>query len=288
VHPSQLGRGLELLDSLTFADNGYRWPVSGAPADLSALTAAQCRDWYASRYTPDRAVIVIAGPSAHADNLRLVERYFGHIKGGRPAARTAAAGGRGGAGPVKGTLESGSAQFPLLLVGYRTPPDSSADGPVMDVIARLLAGGTTSLLGNALVDGDRLAFFAGATNTARRSDGLFYALAGLRAGADRDSLESVLGATIEGVADRAWSDDDLARAQSQLETQFWFGLDTVQDRASALGSATLVDGDPDAFARRLARWRAVKKEDVMRVAHAYLNPSHRATVWVVAPARSGS
>lgn len=287
VESSPLGRGLELLDSLTFAGRPGTWPVTGAPADLAALTLAQCRDWYATRYTPDKAIVVIAGPATHEANLRLVERWFGKLKPGKPAPAPAA-GESAQDGPRQGTVTTYDAQFPLLLVGYRTPPEASADGPVMDVIARLLAGGSASRLNGAVVDGNRSAFFAGATNTGRKDEGLFYALAGLRAGSDRDSLAGALTATIERLADAPLSDDDLARAQAQLETQYWFGLDQVQDRASAVAAATLVDGDPQALARRIERWRAVKKDDVARVARAWLNASNRVSVWVVAPTRSGS
>jgi len=265
--------------------------VTGAPQDLSALTLAQCKDWYATRYTPDKAIIVIAGPTTHADNLRLVDRWFGKLKAGRPVAHAAPAqpaSESASSGPRAGTFDLMDAQFPLLIVGYRMPPDTSPDAPVFDVIARLLACGSASRLNTALVDGSRSAFFAGATSAPRKGDGLFYAVAGLHTGSDRDSLEHGLAGTIEGLANAAVSDDDLARAQTQLETQYWFGLDQVQDRASAVATATLVDGDPLALAGRVERWRAVKRDDVARVARTWLNPSNRVTVWVAAPPRSGS
>jgi len=286
VDGSPAARGLELLTSLAYDSSPYRWPTLGWPQDVTALTLEDVKDYYATHYTPDKALVVIAGPTTHAANVRLVEKWFGGLKAG-PKAPRVAEDERPQFGQRQGTLEA-ETPVPILLLGYKSPADSSADGPVMDVIARIVSGGPASRLSKNLVEGAQSAYFATAFQAGRKDVGLFYAAAGLKSGHERDSLAAGLENVLESLAHDPVSEDELARAQNQLETQFWFGLDTMQDRASAIAGATLIDGDPAALARRIGRWRAVTSADVLRVARAYFRPQHRTLVWVQQPSRSGS
>lgn len=286
VEGSPIAAGLELLSTLAYDSNPYRWPSTGWPQDVDAITLDEMKQWYAQRSTPDKAIVVIAGPTTHEANVRLVERWFGALKPGQPAPRVGTDE-RPQDGERRGTL-SMDTSFPLLLVGYKTPPDTSADAPVFDVMARILSGGASGRLTQALVKGNQSALFAAATHTGRKDVGLFYVAAGLRAGRERDSLEAGITRAIDALAADPAGDDELLRAQNQLATQYWFGLDRVQDRASAVAEATLTDGDPGALARRVGRWQAVTGADVLRVARQYLRPQNRTVVWVQSSSRSGS
>ena len=98
-----------------------------------------------------------------------------------------------------------------------------------------------------------------------------------------------IGTANPGLSPAGWvRAEELSRVQNQLEAQFVFGLEQVQDRAVSVGNATIIDGDPKAAARRLDRWRAVTASDIQRVARAYLVPENRCRVWVVPAPRRAS
>jgi hypothetical protein len=67
-----------------------------------------------------------------------------------------------------------------------------------------------------------------------------------------------------------------------------FGLEQVQDRATNVGIATLIGGDPQRAAQRVARSRAGTRQDIRRVAALYLVPANRTRVWVVPAPRRDS
>jgi zinc protease len=179
-------------------------------------------------------------------------------------------------------------QLPILLGGYKVPPDSSADAPVIDVIANLLSNGESSRLYRKLVYEDQSALFAAGLAFPRKDAGLFYAFCAAKPGRDRDSLETTFFHEFERLGKELVDADELARVQNQLEAQFVFNLEQVQNRATGVGNATLITGDPNGAARRLARWRAVTAEDVRRVAATYLVPANRSRVWVVQTPRKSS
>ena len=280
-----IGRATELLTAMAYGSSPYGWPTAGWMKDVDAITLADLEDYYAIHYAPDKAVVIIAGPTSHAANRKLIEKYFGGLKPGRPAPPVAT-GDQRQSGPRDSTVQA-EVQLPLLLGGYKVPPDSSPDAPVIDVIANLLATGESSRLHRKLVDEDQSALYAAGLALGRKDAGLFYAICAARPGHDRDSLETAFFHEFERLATEEVTAEELARVQNQLEAEFVFGLEQIQDRAAAVGAAALITGDPKAAARRVERWRAVTRDDIRRVAAHYLVPSNRTRVWVVpAPRRS--
>ena len=76
--------------------------------------------------------------------------------------------------------------------------------------------------------------------------------------------------------------------KNQLEAQFVFSLEQIQDRATAVGNAALLERDPASAARRIERLRAVDAEAIRRVAAKYLTRQNRTVVWVIPAPRSAS
>jgi zinc protease len=279
-----LGRAVELLTTLAYDASPYQWPTVGWMSDLDAITLEDAKDYYAIHYAPDKAVVVIAGPTPHADNVKLVQKYFGKLKPGKPSPRVPA-GEVTQRGERRAELKI-DVQLPILLAGYKVRPDSSAESTTLEVLNALLSTGQSSRLYRRLVYDEQTALFAGGLALGRKDIGLFYVFAAVKPGASRDSVEAQLFGEIERLATEPVSAEELARAKRQLEAQFVNGLELVQDRATVVGNAALVTGDPRAAATRLERLQAVTAEDVQRVAQTRLAPANRSLVWVLP--RSGS
>jgi zinc protease len=283
---SPLGRALELLTATAYDSNPYHWPTVGWMHDLDAITLEDCKDYYAIHYAPDKALVLIAGPTTHADNLKLVEKYFAKLKPGRPAPRVAT-----GEVTQRGERRSElriDVQLPILLAGFKVRPDSSSDTAALEVLSTLLSTGQSSRVYKKMIYEKQSALFAGGLALGRKDIGLFYVFAAAKPGVSRDSVEAQLFGELERLATETVSEKELARAKTQLEAQFVNGLETVQDRANVVGIAALVTGDAKAAAGRLARLQAVTAEDVQRVAQARLSPANRTLVWVLPRTGSGS
>jgi zinc protease len=286
VDSAPIGSALELLTAVAYDSSPYGWPTVGWMRDLDAITLDDCKEYYGIHYAPDKAVVIIAGPTTHEANMKLVEKYFKGIKPGPPAPRVLL-GEEPQRGERRATLET-EVQVPFLVAGYKVPPAADADSPVIEVIANLLSTGQSSRLYRKLVYEDESALVAAGVALPRKDVGLFYAFAALKPGSDRDTLEAAFFAEVDRLTREAVTDAELAKVKNQIEAQFVFGLGPIEDRATAVGNAALVSGDPAAVAQRIERLRAVSKEDILRVAARYLIQDNRTVVWVLPVSRSAS
>ncbi len=78
------GTMLEKLQELVFpADHPFQHSLIGSMEDLSAASLDDVAGFFATYYTPDNAVLSIAGDVDRAEARRLVEGYFGSIPRGK-------------------------------------------------------------------------------------------------------------------------------------------------------------------------------------------------------------
>src|SRR5260370_20638500 len=79
------GTAFERLLNLSYdPDYSYHWPTIGSMEDLAAASLDDIREFFATWYRPDNAVLTLVG-DFHPDEAReLIERYFSNIPSGGP------------------------------------------------------------------------------------------------------------------------------------------------------------------------------------------------------------
>ena len=270
-----VGQGLRALYALAWAGHPYRWPASGLTGDLPRITLADCIAFHRERYGPGNALVTVVGRFDPAVAEASVRRAFSGVarRPSLPTApvATAAAGGR--------ARRNSEAQVPLVFAGWRTPPDSSADGAALEVLARALGSGHR--LERELVQKQRLCLLTQGDLDSRREGGLLFAIAAARPGADTAAVESALLNEVEKLAGEPLQPEELEGAKRQAEAELLMGWQTTRGFAQSLGAARLLDGDVTILERRLAQLRALSAEDVSRVAARVLTPRNRALVWLM-------
>ena len=279
VDSQPIGQAIEEMTALAFEKHPYHWPTLGWPADLDSISLADVKDYYAIHYAPDKATLVVCGPVTHDQVMKVAKKYFGSLKPGRPSPPV------GPAEPVQDaerrSVKEAIVQLPILIAGYKVPPDSSTDTPVLEVANRILSQGESSRIYKKLVYEDQSALFAGGFTLGRKNPGLFYAFAAVKPGKDRQTVESTLFSVIDELGKNGPTVDELTKAKNQAESELVFGLESVEDRASAVGQAALITGNADAASHRIDEVRKVTADDVRRVVAEYLQPKGRTVVWLV-------
>ena len=92
------GRAFDrLLQAMYPYSHPYRWSTIGSMEDLQAAKLEDIKEWYATYYGPNNAVLALAGDITLEQAKTLVTKYFGGIAPGKPVARQLNAAGRLGA-----------------------------------------------------------------------------------------------------------------------------------------------------------------------------------------------
>ena len=288
-----IGFAVDRFHARMFASTPYAWTPAGAIEDLDRVTLADLQAFYRERYAPNNAVLVVAGAVTLEEVLELARGHFGSIPPRpvppRPAVAFQAP--RAGGSGARVTVERLELplQLPGLIGGYAIPGARHPDRHALEVAAQVLAGGQASRLHRRLVRERRLAVFTEAASVTYQHAGAFFVLAFyLPGGPDGSAVLAALRQEAEGLAHEPPDEEELRRAHNQLAARWTFATDALDRTANLIGSAVVVEGDPEAFERGPAPYLAVTADDVQRVARTYLRADNLTVVSVVPqPAGAG-
>jgi zinc protease len=274
------GRAYERLDELLFpAHHPYHWPVIGYMDDIAAATLEDVERFFRAWYTPDNAVLTLAGAFAPAIALEAIRRYFADIPPGprpaRPQPELAAL-----EGPLRETLGD-AVELARLHLAFRLPAYGEDDWYAADMLATVLTGGRSSPLYRDLVYERQLAQDVGAFALPTELAGSFALVATARPEVAPEVLESALRGHLQRARTEPFPDVELERARNRILTQHWEGLQQLDQRADQLSQLVTFFGDPWALERELERYRTLTAEDLQRCAARWLLDERSVAVTVV-------
>ncbi len=279
----------ERMGEAVFHQHPYRWPVLGTRADLERMTHTDLLGHYRTYYTPGNAVLVVVGAFQTESLLAQVRHWFEGIVPGGPVPH--------GPPPEPEQREERRVEVrdpgpsAYLSLAYRAPAWGHADVYPLAFLDAILSGGKSvswsggGFMGRssrvylALVE-SRMAINAGTGYRAAVDPAAFSASLTLRPGQEPTAAEAALEAVLEGIAADPPSAEEMARALRQAEAQFAYGRDGVTSQAYALLNFQL-HGHWSDVNRHLDRLRAVTRDDLIRVASAYLRPETRTAGWFI-------
>jgi zinc protease len=258
----------------------YSHDVIGSMDDLNAAELADVQQFFRTYYAPNNATLTVVGGFDPAVARRLVEEYFGSIPSA-PAAPPVVCENPFEHLPSRDTVTDRNATLPAFLSSYGAVPVGHADAYALELLGTILGSGESSRLNQRLVKQERAATFALAGLQARRGPGVFIVYSIANQGVDAGRLEALVDEEVAKVRDQGVSAAELERAKNQFRSQAIRALQTAMGRAEALQRYALYHGDPGAIRDDLAKYTAVTRADVQRVARQYLVNDNRAVVITV-------
>ena len=270
----------ERIQALTYPDgHPYHHPTIGSMEDLSAASLEDVREFFATWYAPNNAVLTIAGDFETDAALAMVERHFGPIAGnpdlpGSPDMRVDALIGS----DVRVTVPD-RVPLPRIYLAHRIPPFGTDDFDALDVAADVLGSGRASRLYSTLVREQRLAqdvsvfvfpIVGGAS--------MFTLWVTARAGVAPETLEAATLAEVDRLATDGPTDADLERVRNLHASHAASALERIGERADRLSMyATLFD-DPGRVNDEVARYAAVDGERLASTLRASVHAGNRVTL----------
>lgn len=263
----------ELLESVAYAAHPYGWPIIGWMNDLRQATREDALAYYRVYYTPGNAFVVGVGDFTADALLETIDKAFGPVPAGDlpPPVRAIEPEQQG----ERRTVLKREAQLPFVALAYHVPNLHSSDGPALEVLAAILAGGKSARLHRQLVYEKRLAHDVGTNYELTSLDpGLFVVYGQPLPGKATATLEKELLTQVEQLKVKPVSERELTKVKNGLEASFVRAQDSLFYQALLLGQYEIAGGWKlvDTYVPSI---RAVSADDVMRVASFYLTSTNR-------------
>ena len=282
------GTWWERLPALAFPpEHPFHHSLIGSMEDLSEASLEDVAGFFATYYTPDNAVLSIAGDFEPKEARRLVERHFGGIPrgGGRPPLPPMAVPPTFGA-PRREVVED-EVMLPRIFVAMRSPVFGSDGYYAASVCSAVLGHRKGSRLHRTLVRDGQLAAEANAfTYDLTKGSDLLVVDVVARPEVDGETLERAVHRELDRLQESGPTAAEVERALALIETEMVSALQQAGDRADRLSMFATYFGDPSLVNEQLDRYRAVTTADVVAFARERLAAENRAVLLFVP--RSGA
>lgn len=261
-----------------YQDHPYRRPGIGSIEELDAATLDDVLRFHATYYRPDNAMLIVAGNFDQAQLDGWVNDYFAPLK--RPEAPMPANDVREAepTGPRSATYYAPNVPLPAVYLAWNTVAYRDADRAALTVLDGILSTGESSRLYRALVYEQQIAAQAGSGADFAQQAGNLATYAIMADGQSVEAGKAALEAEVARLRDEPVTAAELAEAKNELVADALRGRESIDDRASTLGMALIMTGDPTAADREIAEIQAVTAADVQRVARRYLTPQRQITI----------
>ena len=262
----------------SYAVHPYKRPGIGNIAELNASKLPEVRAFHSTFYRPDNATLIVVGDFEPNDLQQWVEKYFGAVKKpATPIPRVTAK-----EPPRKEDKQvvefSPKVPLPAVAITYLAPSIRSDDAPALQLADEILAGGESSRLYQALVYREQVAQRVSFDADLNEDLGLLTARIILASGKNPAEAESSFQKQIDDVLKNGVTNAELEKAKSRFLTGKLLERETNNGRASTLGEAAVVYGDPNRVNTDLAKLQAVTAEQVQTVLKRYLAGPKKVTI----------
>jgi zinc protease len=279
----------EQMSAAMFQNHPYAIPIIGWRHEMETLTDTDAMDFYRRHYSPDNAVLVVAG-AVTPDKVRdLAERYYGPIPRNPAVADRQRPQEPPHLAERRLTMTDPRVAQPYVMRRYLTEPrrpGAQEDAAALLVLAEILGGSrTTSVLGRKLTfEKPPVALSASAFYSSLALDQTTFGLIVVPAeGVTLEEAEAAMDEAIAEFLQEGIDPDQFDRVQTRIRASEIYALDNVQGRARSYGAA-LASGlaleDAEGWVDALM---TVTPEDVMAAAERVLDRRHSVTGWLKGP-----
>ena len=258
------------FDKLLFPDFAYNHPVTGNENDLREITVNNVREFYATFYIPNNAVLCITGNINKRKAERLIRKYFENIPKGReipvfpPTNNSSLIG-------ITETHENPFASSPAFYIGYRIAPPHSHDYYSMVIIEYLLLKGESSRLRKRLLKKDRTALLISGGIEKRKNQAALKIFVKNTNDYMRDRSLKALLSEINKLLTLRIPENELIKAKNLFKKDYISQYSTSVDKAFYLTEAFLSGRSLEELALELNQYLSVTPIHIRGTINKYLN-----------------
>ena len=277
------GSWMEKLPALCFPpDHPFHHSLIGSMEDLAAASLDDVAQFFATFYSPDNAVLSIAGDFDPREALRLIEKHFGTIP---PANRKPPLPDMSLPpvfGQWKREVVPDDVMLPRLFLAFRSPAFGSDEYYAASVCGAVLGLRNGSRLRRRLVRERQIAAEATAfTYDLAKGADLLVTDVTARPGVAAEQLEQETAYEIDLVVRDGIEVAEVDRAIALIQTMFVTAMQAAAERADRLSMYATYFGDPHRVNDEVDRYRDVSTEQVNAFVQERLGENNRASLLYV-------
>lgn len=262
------------LPKRLYKNHPYQWPIIGSKEHLEASVLEEFMEFYKTFYVPNNATLAIAGDIDYATAEKMVRKYFGEIPRGTKEIPRPDIDIEKLDGEVTDVVYD-NIQLPAIFQGYLLPKKTHPDMAALDLLSTYLLSGKSSLMYKELVDKSQKALTTFAFPNDLEDGGMFIVLAIANMGVDADDLNQSIDKLLEQVKAEGIDQNDFQKLINIKESELIGSLGSVTGISQKLSMGHVFYGGADYINRELDKYKAVKPEDIQRVAKKYLDKDSR-------------
>ena len=277
------GTWWERLPALAFPEeHPFHHSLIGSMADLDAASLDDIKHFFATYYTPDNAVLSIAGDFDSAEARALITKYFGSIPAGRgrpPLPDMTLPTTFGG---WKRAVVEDDVMLPRLFLSFRAPVFGTKQYYASSICSAILGLRKGSRLHRRLVRERQVAAEAQAfTYDLTKGSDLFVIDVTARPSLAPETLEREVADEVDLVIRDGVTDEEVARAVALVQTEFVAAMQSAGDRAERLSLFATYFKNPELVNEQVEQYERVTAADVNAFARERLGEENRASLLFV-------
>jgi len=275
----------EQVDAALYLNHPYGRPIIGWRQEIEKLTRDDALAFYRRFYTPNNAILIVAGDVTADEVKKLAEETYGKVERVTEVAPRVRPQEPVQVAPRTVTLADPRVTQPSLQRYYLVPSYTTAkagESEALEVLAHILGRGSNSRLYQALVVEKSIAVSASAGYSGSALDDTRIYVAGTpKSGTSLTQLEDAIDEVIAEVAQKGVTADELDRAKTRLIADAVYAQDNQGTLARWYGAALTTGGSVEQIKTWPDRLRATTAEQVRDAARQWFDKRRSVTGYLV-------
>ena len=263
----------------TFTYHPYHWTPIGFMNDIQNWDIDDIKDFHKKYYTPNNAMVIVAGDIDKDEVFKTTKKYFAKIKNTFKSKNiddklhTAEPKQNG----AKRVIVHKDSQVQMLAINFHIPDFLHEDQIALSALSELLSSGKSSRLNELLVDKKQLVNTIYAYNMELKDPGVYLFLAVCNPGVEAVDVEKEIWNEIAKIKDGKIKQSEIDKIKINTKSDFIFSLESSSSVVSLYGSH-LIRGDITPLMTYEQKIENLKISDIVEVAKKYLTVENSTTM----------
>jgi len=262
-----------IFDRMLYIDFPYSHPMLGTEEDIRNLTLEDVREFYATYYAPNNAVLCIAGNFNKPKASELVARYFETLPRGKDVNFAAEPFVYAKKQDIQST-EDPQALNPAAYMGFRVVPTAAKDLYTLKILDYLLMRGRSSRLPRRLLSPDNKIAYqlsGGIDQRGNRTAYQLFVIANNPYPYWINQCQNAIFSELEKLKSAFPPEEEIAKAKAMFKMDYLSQTATSSDRAIYLCREFFTLRNFLDLPLELGNHWKVTATDVVTIAHRYFN-----------------